>query len=708
MNNLNRALKLMLRYRVRTFLLFLSAVMVGVFWGINISLIYPLIEIVFNPQAQNPREWATTHLTEMADHIGEVRVQLDVEEARTFKDPSKQILFLEETETSLNEILHPEENSKESKWQKWLAKAKQDGLQSITFEESLGEISLVEDQWEAEVSLYHWIVYCKPAISYLPNDRLTIMIWIVVGLFILTMVKSFFFVVHALLSERLVQDSTLEIRSQLYKHALQLDQGAYHENGTADIMSRFTFDLDSLSLGLKTITCALTREPLKMFVCLAMAAWICWPLLIFSMLVVPIGGLLVRRLSRLLKNSSRKAMEEMSRLYTRLDETFKGIRVVQAYTMESHEEDRFRKVNQEYLAKTMRIARYSALTSPVTESVGIASVGITLLLGAYLVISQETHILGIPITDRPLGLGTLLTFYGLLAGTSEPMRKLSNLYNRVQRGAAAADRIYALLDTPPALTEVENPKELPLHQREIEFKNVSFSYDQKVPTLQNIDLTIRHGETVAIIGSNGCGKSTLLQMLPRFLDPKSGQVLIDGVDIKQCRFYDLRKQIGFVPQKPVLFQDTIFANIAYGKLDATEEEILAAAEKAHVTDFVEEKLQDGFHTVLAEGGSSLSGGQAQRIALARAILRNPPILLLDEATSQIDPESERLLHRALQEFSVGRTTIFITHRMSALDLADRIVVMGSGKILDIGTHEQLLARCEVYRNLYEGDLKEIA
>jgi ATP-binding cassette subfamily B protein/subfamily B ATP-binding cassette protein MsbA len=326
----------------------------------------------------------------------------------------------------------------------------------------------------------------------------------------------------------------------------------------------------------------------------------------------------------------------------------------------------------------MHYSFYRALANPITEVLGIGMVATSIAVGAWLVINQETKIFGITMTDQPMTVPGIMIFFGFLIGASDPVRKLSGVITGLNMGMVGAQGLYPLLDTESKLVEAANPRPLPSPHREIRLENVSFSYDGIDTVLDGVNLTIPFGERVAIVGPNGGGKSTLINVICRFYDPTAGRVLMDGVPLTELALADLRRRIAMVTQQTELFNETILYNIRYGRWDATDEEIEAAARKAHAHDFIAE-FPEGYRTMVGPNGFRLSGGQRQRIALARAFLRNAEILVLDEATSQIDVESERLIHEALAHYVQNRTVLMITHRASTLALADAIVEVEHGK-----------------------------
>jgi ATP-binding cassette subfamily B protein/subfamily B ATP-binding cassette protein MsbA len=664
MKNFGRALRLALHYRWTFAGSVACALMIAVLWGGNIGAVYPIVEVAF--QGQSLHQWV------------DVRIR---DSQRDSDELTAKIARLKNQSDAAGST----------------AKAKADHAS-------------LERQLEAQrgkLASYRWLQerVVKP---YLPDDAFQTLALTVALLLLGTAVKSLFMVGHSILVARLSQLATLRLRGSFYRRTLDMEIARFGNDGTSDLMNRFTGDMEGLASGLNEVFGKLVREPLKMIVCLAGAAWVCWRLLLVSLLFAPLAAYMIRRLAKTLKRANRLAMEEMSVMYNTLDETFQGIKVVKAFTMERRERRRLLANNRSYFYKQMRIGRYDALTRPLIEMIGISTVALALLVGAYLTINHETRLFGLRMADEPLSLSMLLLFYGLLAGMSDPARKLSEVFSRIQRGAAAADRIFQLVDRQPQIVDPPRPVPIGRHRRELSFESIDFHYSPTHPVLEQIDLRIPFGETVAIVGPNGCGKSTLANLIPRFFDPTHGTIRLDGVDLRDLRLKDLRRQIGLVTQETLLFDDTVANNIRYGAPHASLDEVMNAARQAHAHRFIEERLPKGYQTVVGARGTRLSGGQRQRIALARAILRDPAILILDEATSQIDLESEQLIQQILQDFIRDRTTIIITHRMSVLALADRIVVMNSGCVLDVGTHDELLSRCDLYGRLYDIQLKEIA
>ena len=544
--------------------------------------------------------------------------------------------------------------------------------------------------------------------KWLPTTPFGTLVAICLALLASTALKSVLRIAGTFFMARLGHLTGFELRKQFYRHTLRLDLGTFQKTKTGDLMNRFTSDIAWIAVGAQTLFGMAIREPLKMIACLMGAAWISWQLLLMSVLAAPLCAYAIHWLAKALKRANRRALEELSSVYDHLEETFNGMKVIKAFTMESHERCRFHQSSKQYYRRSMKIAFYDSLASPLTETMGVAIIVGVIMAGGYLVLNQQTHLFGIRVSQEPLSHGMLTAFYGMLAGASDPLRRLSGLFNSLQRAVAASDHVYELLDRDSQIIDPPVPVELPDQLQRIEFRKVCFSYTPDEEVLHEIDLQVEGGETIAVLGPNGCGKSTLMNLVARFYDPTKGSVAIDGVDLRDVRTRDLRDRIGVVTQETLLFDDTVANNIRYGSLEANEQQVLAAAQQAHAHQFIVNKLADGYQTRCGLRGNRLSGGQRQRLALARAILRDPEILILDEATSQIDVESERLIHDVLEKFVRDRTVFMITHRPSTLALADRIVVMDHGRIVDVGTIDDLSARCGLFRRLAHLGYRESA
>ncbi len=493
------------------------------------------------------------------------------------------------------------------------------------------------------------------------------------------------------LVESAVLRGLLDLRSDSYNVALRLPVTFFSEKGTSDTMSRFVRDTAELGEGQVVLFSKTLVEPAKAAGTLALALWLSWPLTLAVLIAGPPAVWLIRRFGQRMRRASRRALESWSSMLGVLEETLTGIRVVKAYTMEGAERRRLFRVNRKLLREQKRMARIDAASSPAIEALGITGGVLATGIAGYLVLGERMD---------PY---VFLTWLAALAALFDPMRKLAKVATRFQRADAAAARIFELQDQPQE-RHAPNAPALPRHSQSLEFRGVSFRYPgASEEALKAIHLTVRAREMVAIVGPNGSGKTTLVSLVPRLLEPGAGAVLIDGQDVSRCSLRSLRRQIGVVTQETVLFNATIAENIAYGLRRAKPEAVLAAAKQAYVDDFVAE-LPQGYDTIVGEHGARLSGGQKQRIAIARAILRDPAILIFDEAMSQVDPDSERKIHKALAEFRKGRTTLLVAHRLATVLEADRIVVMDDGRIVDVGAHGDLLERCWLYRQLYHTQL----
>lgn len=684
MQYLWRALKSTFEYKFTIFVSLICAVALALCWGGNITAVYPLVQISF--QGETIPQWLAKKIAEKEDDIRSVQAQL---------------AELEKKRSALPAMESPS---------KALGKEKL-------------RLDVKRAKYQQELD---WLAYVKPYIErYTPTDPFLTIVWLMLFVIVGTLAKCVFTFLHGYYSTKIGQLGSLKIREEFFRKMLAYEVNHFSNRGVSDAMSRFTGDMSALSGGISLFYGKLVREPFKMIVCVAGAIYISWQLFLFTTLFLPLVAALIMWMAKSLKRVVTRSMEEMARLYGRIEETFRLIRVVKAFNQEQDEAKRFHDTNMACFRRGMKIAKYGSLVSPVTECLGTVMMIVAVLVGAYLVTHEKTTIFGVPMASEPLDLGTLILFYGFLLGAADPARRLSDFFLNIQSAVAAADRIYVMIDRELPLVEPEHPKPLaPFHDK-LEFDHVSFFYDQysdvasgagevlknlpEDPTrivLQDVNLSIRFGETVAIVGPSGCGKSTLLNLIPRFCDPSSGKVLLDSIPLPEVSSYDLRSQIGLVTQETTLFNDTVFENIRYGVPEATMEMVVQAAKRAYAHDFIVNSLSDGYHTRVGHSGGQLSGGQRQRIALARVFLKNPRILLLDEATSQIDILSEQYIHEALSEFVGNRATIIVTHRLTAIRLADRIIAMNNGRVEGVGTHDELLKLSPFYAGLWETETGE--
>ena len=495
-----------------------------------------------------------------------------------------------------------------------------------------------------------------------------------------TFIKHGLLLVSTMLVSWVAMNISRNIRIKVFEKALSLDRAQFMRHGSAGFMAQVTATAEMLANGIMAVYGGLVTEPLKILACLGCALLVSWRLTLACLVLAPVVGFLMVWLNRRMRNISTGILSQSKGYHHVLLEALNNLLTVQAYTMEPFERQRFRDCTGDMLKLGMHYSFYRALANPITEVLGIGMVATSIAVGAWLVINQETRIFGITMTDQPMTVPGIMIFFGFLIGASDPVRKLSGVITGLNMGMVGAQGLYPLLDTESKLVEAAEPKRLPSPHREIRLENVSFSYDGIDTVLDGVNLTIAFGERVAIVGPNGGGKSTLINVICRFYDPTAGRILMDGVPLTDLALGDLRRRIAMVTQQTELFNESILYNIRYGRWDATDEEIEAAARKAHAHEFISE-FPEGYRTMVGPNGFRLSGGQRQRIALARAFLRDAEILVLDEATSQIDVESERLIHEALAQYVQNRTVLMITHRASTLALADAIVEVEHGKVV---------------------------
>ena len=505
----------------------------------------------------------------------------------------------------------------------------------------------------------------------------------------MTVLRALFTFTQEYLVGTAIWRGVMDLRCRNYNVVLHLPTTFFSEKGVSDATSRFIQDTNELARGQNTLLGKTLVEPAKAIGTLVLAFSLpgAWKLTLMALVAGPPAFLLIRGFGKKMHKASKRALESWSSMLAILGETLLGIRVVKSYTMEGAERKRFFRVNRQLLRQQNKMERLDAATGPTVESLGICGGVLAAGIAGYMVFNYQM--------DRDVFLTWMVTLFALF----DPVRKLAKVAMRFQQADAAAQRVFELQDTPQE-TFVPNAPSLARHRESIEFRNVSFRYPGAASeALRNIDLTIRGGGTLAIVGPNGSGKTTLVSLVPRLIDPTEGTVFIDGQDISQVSVRSLRRQIGLVTQDTVIFHATIAENIAYGLRRPKMKNVVEAAQKAFVDEFVQ-LLPEKYDTMVGEHGATLSGGQRQRIAIARAMLRDPAILIFDEAMSQVDSDSERRIHQVMEEFVKGRTTVMIAHRFATVLAADRIAVLDRGQILDVGTHADLLARCQLYEHLY--------
>ena len=477
-----------------------------------------------------------------------------------------------------------------------------------------------------------------------------------------------------------------DMRTNMYKKILVLPVGYFNDQKKGDIMSRLTNDLSDVESSSINLLESLFREPVTILFFFAYMVVLSPQLTLFLILFLPISGLIIGRIGRSLKKQSTQVQEKLGSILSTIEETLSGIRVIKAFNAEKKQFKKFDDQNEELLVIKNKALRRRDLASPVSEVLGITAVVCVLWYGGRLVLNNSF-----------LDPGDFLAYILIFSQVIQPLKTLSAASYNIRKGAASVERIEHLINENVDIKEISNPVILESFNDSIEFKNVSFSYEDTI-ILDNINLKIEKGKTVALVGSSGAGKSTLVDLVPRFHDAVKGELLIDGINIKNYSLESLRSQMGIVTQEPILFNDTIANNIALGMDIASEDQIENAARIANAHNFILQK-EEGYNTSIGERGNKLSGGEKQRTTIARAVLKNPPILILDEATSSLDTESEKLVQEAINNLMSNRTSIVIAHRLSTIRHADEIIVLQKGKIIERGTHMTLMALDGFYRKL---------
>lgn len=477
------------------------------------------------------------------------------------------------------------------------------------------------------------------------------------------------------------------MRKELFEKITKMDVGYFTDQRKGNLLSCMSNDITEVQNTIVTSFQVIFKDPIYIAGYLTVLFLMSYQLTLITVVALPLSGLLISRIAKRLKRSAAEAQRLQGEILSTMEESVSGIRIIKAFNAQKHQNKLFDKLNERHRQITKKMFYRQELASPMSEFLGVTVAAIVLLVGGIFILNGQFE----------FGIEALIAYFGLYYSVLNPIKEVSKAYSNIQRGTAAAERIFQIIDTNVIIKKSNNPKPIKEFNREIHFNNVSFKYESE-PVLTNINLIIPKGKMYALVGHSGAGKSTVADLIPRFYDVTSGEILIDGTNIKDLEPKDVISLMGIVTQESILFNDTVINNIAYGIENACEQDVVEAAKIANAHEFIV-NLEHGYYTNIGERGGKLSGGQRQRIAIARAVLKNPPILILDEATSALDTESERLVQDALTNLMRNRTSIVIAHRLSTIRNADQIIVLDAGKVAEQGTHSELTAKNGIYKHL---------